>query len=452
MAKRILIADDSVTIQKAFALTFGSEDVALTAARSADEGLALAQRSRPDLIIADGAMPGRSGYDLCTQIRADPALRGVPVYILASGQQPYDEAKGQRAGADGHLLKPWETNAFIESVREALSKAGGLGIGAPIAPAVRAPAAAVPGARGGAASLPDSAMEDDYGEISIDSGSDSVTPPPVVTAAPALAPPRATMTSMPAVGGPPGGPPGLRPSLIPGMRPGAMPPARPGTMPVRPLAHANLGAPALAPPRPAVPPVGRTMIGLPAANVPIPGAMRPSVPLAPLQAPRAPVAPPRPREMTPVPPVRAPVGVGVGEMTPVPPPRAREMTPAPPVRAREMTPLPPAPRPREMTPVPPPRAREMTPVPPPRARALTPTPAPTFAPPTFAPASPPTFSAPAVAPVVASTVEQTMAAIAAKGPEYEAIAKLSREIIEKIAWEVVPELAEAILREQIAKR
>ncbi|HZL17985.1 MAG TPA: response regulator [Polyangia bacterium] len=424
MAKRILIADDSVTIQKAFAMTFGSEDVALTAARSADEGLALAQKSRPDLIIADGAMPGRSGYDLCTQIRSDPGLRGVPVYILASGQQPYDEAKGQRAGADGHLLKPWDTNLFIGSVREALSKVGSLGGGG--GPAVHPPAAATSGVRSGAASLPDSAMEDDYGEISIDSGSDSVTPLPMVTAPPPSSPPRATMTSMPTVGGLPGSPPGLRPSLIPGMRPGAMPPARPGTVPVRPLANTNLGAPAAAPPRPSAPPVGRTMIGLPAANVPIPGAMRPSVPLAPLQAPRAPVAPPRPREMTPVPPVRA--QVGLGEMTPMPPPRVRQMTPAPPVRAREMTPVPPAPRPREMTPVPPPRARAMTPTP------------------------PPTFSAPAVAPMVASTVEQTMAAIAAKGPEYEAIAKLSREIIEKIAWEVVPELAEAILREQIAKR
>src|SRR5665811_2437377 len=83
MAKRILIADDSVTIQKAFAMTLGAEDVALTAARSAEEGLSLAQKARPDLIIADGAMPGRSGYDLCLQIRSDPALRGVPVYILA---------------------------------------------------------------------------------------------------------------------------------------------------------------------------------------------------------------------------------------------------------------------------------------------------------------------------------------------------------------------------------
>ena len=44
-----------------------------------------------------------------------------------------------------------------------------------------------------------------------------------------------------------------------------------------------------------------------------------------------------------------------------------------------------------------------------------------------------------------------MAAFAAKGPEYEAIAKLSREIIEQIVWEVVPELAEAIIRERVDK-
>ncbi|HEY5089832.1 MAG TPA: response regulator, partial [Polyangia bacterium] len=213
-------------------MTFGAEDVALTAARSAEEGLALAQKARPDLIIADGAMPGRSGYDLCLQIRSDPALRGVPVYILASGQQPYDEAKGQRSGADGHLLKPWETNAFIEKVRDALAQGSTAG-----SPAGRSSAAPPPAARVTAASLPASAMEDDYGEISIDTGRDSepVTPPPAMTAAPPSVPPRLTATSMPAVGAP--SPPGMRPSLIPGMRPGSMPPARPGTVPVRPLSN-----------------------------------------------------------------------------------------------------------------------------------------------------------------------------------------------------------------------
>jgi hypothetical protein len=53
---------------------------------------------------------------------------------------------------------------------------------------------------------------------------------------------------------------------------------------------------------------------------------------------------------------------------------------------------------------------------------------------------------------VTSAIDQKLASIAARGPEYEAIAKLSREIIEKVVWEVVPELAEAIVREELAKR
>ena len=68
----------------------------------------------------------------------------------------------------------------------------------------------------------------------------------------------------------------------------------------------------------------------------------------------------------------------------------------------------------------------------------------------YAPAAPPAPSPAAAA--VSATVDQKLAAFAAKGPEYEAIAKLSREIIEQIVWEVVPELAEAIIREQVAKR
>ena len=67
-----------------------------------------------------------------------------------------------------------------------------------------------------------------------------------------------------------------------------------------------------------------------------------------------------------------------------------------------------------------------------------------------APSAPPAPSPAAAA--VSASVDQKLAAFAAKGPEYEAIAKLSREIIEQIVWEVVPELAEAIIREQVAKR
>src|SRR4029079_3740289 len=139
MAKRILIADDSVTIQRAFAMTFaGADDVTVSGARSADEGLALAQRTHPDLVIADGVMPGRSGYDLCASIKADPALRAVPVLILASNQQPYDAARGQKAGADGQLTKPWGTTPLMDKVREVLRVGPpAAGAGVPAAPPAR---------------------------------------------------------------------------------------------------------------------------------------------------------------------------------------------------------------------------------------------------------------------------------------------------------------------------
>src|SRR4051812_33479651 len=182
MAKRILIADDSVTIQKAFAMTFaGADDVTVSGARTADEGLALAQRTPPDLVIADGVMPGRSGYDLCASIKADPALRAVPVFILASNQQPYDAARGQKAGADGQLAKPWDTTAMMDKVRELLrggAPAPAMGVPVPPPPA--------PAAHRSAASLPTSAIDDDeYGEISIDTGRESVPTIPRVPAAPA---------------------------------------------------------------------------------------------------------------------------------------------------------------------------------------------------------------------------------------------------------------------------
>src|SRR5262252_1023790 len=161
MAKRILIADDSVTIQKAFAMTFaGADDVTVSGARSADEGLSLAQRTHPDLVIADGVMPGRSGYDLCASIKADPALRSVPVLILASNQQPYDDARGQKAGADGQLTKPWETNAMMDRVRDLLRRgAGALGAQPAAPPPAPAHAPAVSAHRS-AASLPTAAIED----------------------------------------------------------------------------------------------------------------------------------------------------------------------------------------------------------------------------------------------------------------------------------------------------
>ncbi|MCA1665362.1 MAG: response regulator, partial [Myxococcales bacterium] len=66
MPKQILLVDDSVTIQRVVELTFAHEaDYKVTAAKSADEGLQKARELKPDIVLADAGMAGKSGYDLC---------------------------------------------------------------------------------------------------------------------------------------------------------------------------------------------------------------------------------------------------------------------------------------------------------------------------------------------------------------------------------------------------
>src|SRR5215831_2920483 len=121
MPSLILVADDSMTIQRVVEMTLAREDTRVINARNADEALAAARRERPDLVLADSAMPGgKSGYDLASAIRADVALRGVPVLILASNFNPYEENRGRAAGVAGHVSKPFETQALIDRVKEIL--------------------------------------------------------------------------------------------------------------------------------------------------------------------------------------------------------------------------------------------------------------------------------------------------------------------------------------------
>jgi CheY-like chemotaxis protein len=122
MARQILVVEDSVTIQRAVAISFAREDYAVTTAKSVDEGLAKAKQTKPDLVLADGGLPGKSGYDLCAAMRNDPQLAQVPCLILAGSAAPYDEAKATQARANGHVPKPFESQMLLDRVAEALKK------------------------------------------------------------------------------------------------------------------------------------------------------------------------------------------------------------------------------------------------------------------------------------------------------------------------------------------
>jgi DNA-binding response OmpR family regulator len=85
-----------------------------------EEGLRLARRDHPDLVIVDLHMPGMPGDVVCQEIKEDPDLHGTPVIVLVSGGDAEDRARAIRAGADDVLLKPLSRISLIETVQRFL--------------------------------------------------------------------------------------------------------------------------------------------------------------------------------------------------------------------------------------------------------------------------------------------------------------------------------------------
>ncbi len=122
MPKKILVADDSITIQTVFRMTLSKEDYDLTIVGDGKEALEKAQQIHPDLIIVDANMPEKTGYEICEAIKRDPVLKDIPVLILAGALEGIDEKTFIRVGGDGYLLKPFETKELFAKVRELLEK------------------------------------------------------------------------------------------------------------------------------------------------------------------------------------------------------------------------------------------------------------------------------------------------------------------------------------------
>jgi CheY-like chemotaxis protein len=121
MRRRILLADDSVTIQKVIELTFMDEDYEVRAVSNGDEAIQALPEVDPDFVIADVHMPGANGYEVCR--RSKERKPGVPVLLLVGTFEPFDEAQGRAAGADSYLKKPFDSQELLQRVGDLLSAA-----------------------------------------------------------------------------------------------------------------------------------------------------------------------------------------------------------------------------------------------------------------------------------------------------------------------------------------
>src|SRR6185369_5301394 len=118
MSIKILLADDSITIQKVIGIIFGGEEYSLTVVDNGKAALEKAREVSPDVLLIDAIMPGMSGYEVCEAIRATPSLAEKPLLLLTGSFEPFDEVKARSCGADDFLAKPFESQQIITKVRE----------------------------------------------------------------------------------------------------------------------------------------------------------------------------------------------------------------------------------------------------------------------------------------------------------------------------------------------
>ncbi|MGH9309040.1 MAG: response regulator [Vicinamibacterales bacterium] len=122
MRHKLLLADDSVTIQRVIELTFADEDIEVLVAGNGRQAIERVQADRPDIVLADVGMPERDGYEVAAFIKGNPELASIHVLLLTGAFEPLDENRARAAGCDGTLVKPFEPQLVINRVRELLAR------------------------------------------------------------------------------------------------------------------------------------------------------------------------------------------------------------------------------------------------------------------------------------------------------------------------------------------
>ena len=126
--RKLLVADDSPYYRTVIGLTFTDEGMEVATASDGQEALERLEQSTPDVILAHAAMPGISGFELCELIKQSERFGHIPVMLLVGLYEPFDQAEARRVGADDIVAKPFK------SIRQLVSRVGSL-LGGPPADA-----------------------------------------------------------------------------------------------------------------------------------------------------------------------------------------------------------------------------------------------------------------------------------------------------------------------------
>jgi CheY-like chemotaxis protein len=118
--RTLLLADDSLTIQRVIKLTFADQGIQVVAVGDGDQAIGRMDAQPPDIVLADVTMPGKSGYEVASYVKHSPQLSHIPVLLLAGAFEPVDQARVSESRCDGVLVKPLEPQSVVVRVKELL--------------------------------------------------------------------------------------------------------------------------------------------------------------------------------------------------------------------------------------------------------------------------------------------------------------------------------------------
>ena len=121
MRRKILLADDSPTIQRLVTQTFTDADFEILSVSNGDAAIKRFEEISPSVVLADIYMPGKNGYEVCEYVKQHPTFSSTPVILLAGAFDAVDENRAKEAGAAATITKPFEPGSLIDLVNSVLS-------------------------------------------------------------------------------------------------------------------------------------------------------------------------------------------------------------------------------------------------------------------------------------------------------------------------------------------
>ena len=128
MASRLLVADDSITIQKIVSMAFENEDVEVEGVGDGQEAFDRIAEFNPDIVLADVDMPGLDGFELSAKIKESSETSGIKVLLLASDFEDFDEQRYKSCGANNHISKPFKSDDIVAMVKSLLEGGDGVAL------------------------------------------------------------------------------------------------------------------------------------------------------------------------------------------------------------------------------------------------------------------------------------------------------------------------------------